>query len=94
MIDVEILSKITLLSEGASNSIARLCAAMAASLLGLGSLRIGSQNMQDLFHWFEINGTVMAVLVTVGVAVLLVSCLECSHCPKRDKDDIFNRREL
>ena len=50
--------------------------------------------MQDLFHWFEINGSVMAVLITVGVAVLLVSCLECSSCPSRDKDDIFRRHEL
>jgi hypothetical protein len=50
--------------------------------------------MQDLIHWFEINGSVMAVLVTVGVALLLVSCLECTHCSKRDKDDIFSRHEM
>ena len=29
-----------------------------------------------------------------GVAVLLVSCLGCSDCPSRDKDDIFNRHDL
>jgi hypothetical protein len=50
--------------------------------------------MQDLMHWFWVNGTVLSVLVTVGVAVLLVACLECSSCPKRDKDDIFSRHEL
>jgi hypothetical protein len=50
--------------------------------------------MQNLLHWFAMNGSVLAVLVTVGVAVLLVCCLGCSDCPSREKDDLFRRREL
>lgn len=50
--------------------------------------------MQSLIHWFSINGSVIAVLVTVCVAVLLVCCLGCSNCPSRDKDDLFRRHEL
>jgi len=50
--------------------------------------------MRSLIHWFEMNGSALAVLVTVGVAVLLVACLGCSNCPARDKDDLFRRREL
>ena len=46
-------------------------------------------NMQALIHWFANNGNFVAVLVTVGVAVLLVSCLGCSECPCREKDDLF-----
>jgi hypothetical protein len=53
-----------------------------------------SLNMHSLIHWFVTNESVLAVLVTVGVAVLLVCCLECSKCPHRDKDDIFRRREI
>ena len=50
--------------------------------------------MQSLVHWLASNGTVLALAVTVGVAVLLVCCLGCSNCPSRDKDDLFRRREL
>ncbi len=50
--------------------------------------------MHRLIHWFADYGNVLAVLVTVGVALLLVCCLECSTCPNRDKDEIFKRREL
>ena len=50
--------------------------------------------MHNLVHWFEMNGSVLAVLVTVGVAVLLVCCLGCSNCPAREKDDLFRRRDL
>ncbi len=50
--------------------------------------------MQSLLHWFSINGSVIAVLVTVCVAVLLICCLGCSNCPSRDKDDLFRRHEL
>ncbi len=51
-------------------------------------------NMQHLIHWFASNGSVLAVLVTVGVAILLVCCLGCANCPKREKDDLFRRREV
>ena len=50
--------------------------------------------MHSLVHWFATNGSVLAVLVTVGVAILLVCCLGCTKCPSRDKDDIFRRHEL
>ena len=50
--------------------------------------------MTSLLHWFEVNTSVLAVLVTVGVAVLLVCCLECSDCSKRDRDDLFKRHEV
>jgi len=50
--------------------------------------------MNSLVHWFEANPSIMAVLVTVGVAVLLICCLECSNCSKSEKDDLFRRRDL
>jgi hypothetical protein len=50
--------------------------------------------MHSLIEWFTANEGVLAVLVTVGVAVLLVCCMECSNCPCRDKDDLFRRHEL
>ncbi|HEY1646778.1 MAG TPA: hypothetical protein VGF96_02255 [Terracidiphilus sp.] len=45
-------------------------------------------------HWLGVNGNVLAVLITVGVAVLLACCLGCSNCGCREKDDLFNRREV
>jgi len=50
--------------------------------------------MTGLIHWLEANANVLAILVTIGVAVLLICCLECSDCSKRDKDDLFKRREV
>jgi hypothetical protein len=47
-----------------------------------------------MVHWFFLNAGVLAVLVTVGVAILLVCCLKCSDCSKRDKDDLFHRHEM
>jgi hypothetical protein len=38
--------------------------------------------------------SVLAILVTLGVAVLLVCCLECTNCPKSKKDEFFSRHEL
>jgi hypothetical protein len=40
------------------------------------------------------NANILAVLVTVGVAVLLICCMECSDCTKREKDDLFKRHEV
>jgi hypothetical protein len=51
-------------------------------------------NMHSLYHWFATNGSVLAVVVTAGVAVLLVCCLECTNCSCRDKDDLFRRRQV
>jgi hypothetical protein len=45
-----------------------------------------------MLHWLVSNGGVLAVVVTAGVAVLLVCCLECSDCSHRDKDEFFHRR--
>ena len=50
--------------------------------------------MHNLIHWFAANTSILAVLVTVGVAVLLVCCLSCSNCPSREKDALFRRHEL
>ena len=50
--------------------------------------------MHNLLHWLATNGSILAVLITAGVAVLLVCCLGCSNCPSRDKDDLFRRHEL
>jgi hypothetical protein len=50
--------------------------------------------MTSLFHWFHVNASVLAVLVTAGVAVLLVCCLKCSDCSRREKDDLFKRHEV
>lgn len=50
--------------------------------------------MQHLGHWLAVNGSILAVLVTVGVAILLVSCMQCTNCPKRKKDEIFTRNEV
>jgi hypothetical protein len=50
--------------------------------------------MQHLMTWIAANGSVLAVLVTAGVAVLLVSCLKCTHCGRREKDEFFNHREV
>jgi hypothetical protein len=53
-----------------------------------------SFSMNSLVHWFATNGNILAVVVTAGVAVLLICCLECTKCSRRDKDDLFRRREL
>jgi hypothetical protein len=45
--------------------------------------------MHSVVHWFAANANLLAILVTGGVAVLLVCCLECTKCPCRDKDDLF-----
>ena len=50
--------------------------------------------MNSLIHWFMVDGNAISVLVTMGIAVLLVCCLECSDCPSRDQDDIFRRHAM
>jgi hypothetical protein len=56
--------------------------------------RVGFVDMHNLVHWFATNESILAIVVTAGVAVLLVCCLGCSNCPSRDKDDIFSRHEM
>jgi hypothetical protein len=50
--------------------------------------------MHGLIHWLIANKSVLAILVTVGVAVLLICCLECCNCSCREKDDVFHRHEM
>ena len=50
--------------------------------------------MDSLIHWFEVDGNAIAVLVTAGVALLLICCLECSDCSNREKDDLFHHDSL
>ena len=50
--------------------------------------------MRSLIHWFAANASVIAILVTAGVAVLLACCLGCSNCGCREKDELFRRREV
>jgi hypothetical protein len=50
--------------------------------------------MHSFFHLIASYASVLAILVTLGVAVLLVCCLECTNCPKSKKDEIFTRHEL
>lgn len=49
--------------------------------------------MHSVAHWIAANETALAVLVTAGVAVLLVCCIECTKCGCRDKDDLFHRHD-
>jgi hypothetical protein len=55
---------------------------------------MSEQLMQTVIQWLEANADVLAVLATVGVAVLLVCCLECTDCSHREKDDIFHHHEV
>ena len=54
----------------------------------------GRRVMHNLMHWISSYASVLAILVTLGVAVLLVCCLECTNCPSREKDDLFRRHEM
>ncbi|MFY9856178.1 MAG: hypothetical protein WAK26_20105 [Terracidiphilus sp.] len=50
--------------------------------------------MHSLIHWLVAYENVIAILVTLGVALVVVCCLECSECPSRDKDDVFKHHSL
>jgi len=50
--------------------------------------------MHALVQWLEVNASILAVLVTVGVALLLICCLECTDCSQPKKNDLFHRNEL
>ncbi|MGH9607921.1 MAG: hypothetical protein ACRD3N_19715 [Terracidiphilus sp.] len=50
--------------------------------------------MHNLFHWLTSGASILAIIITVAVAVFLVCCLECTKCPGREKDEIFKRHEL
>jgi hypothetical protein len=48
--------------------------------------------MHLLAHSLFSVGTLLAVLITVGVAVLLFCCLSCSNCGCKEKDELFRRK--
>jgi hypothetical protein len=50
--------------------------------------------MHNVLHWVASYASVLAILITLGVAVLLVCCLECTSCSSREKDGIFSRHEM
>jgi hypothetical protein len=50
--------------------------------------------MHTLIQWLMSSGSLLALIVTAGVAVLLVCCLGCVKCPCREKDNIFSRHEV
>ena len=50
--------------------------------------------MGHIANWLTANESILAVLVTVGVAVLVVCGLECTKCGRKDRDDIFTHHEL
>jgi hypothetical protein len=50
--------------------------------------------MHTLIQWMRSSETLLALIVTAGVAVLLVCCLGCAKCPCREKDDLFSRHEV
>jgi hypothetical protein len=49
--------------------------------------------MHNLVHLLAMNGGVLAVLMTVGAAILIACCVGCTNCPRRSKDDLFRHRE-
>ena len=50
--------------------------------------------MDNLIQWFTVYENAIAILVTLGVSLLVVCCLECMTSPPRDKDEIFNRHTV
>jgi hypothetical protein len=50
--------------------------------------------MRSLMHWMTTNASLLAIVVTLGVAVLLSCCLWCTRCGCREKDDIFKHHEM
>ena len=50
--------------------------------------------MQGLMQWLTSYASLVAIVVTIGVAILLVCCMECTKCGGKDKDDIFKHHEM
>jgi hypothetical protein len=71
-----------------------LCRIVLLSTQSEVSALIEARGMNNLVHWLGVNASVLAVMVTVGVAVLLICCLECSNCSGCEKDELFHRHEL
>lgn len=51
-------------------------------------------NTETVWHWIVTSGSLVAMVVTLGVAVLVACCLSCARCPLQEKDDLFKRREV
>jgi hypothetical protein len=49
--------------------------------------------MFSFLHGFVAIENLLAALVTIGIALLLVCCVECSHCQDREDDDLFRDRQ-
>jgi len=58
------------------------------------ALQVRTETMTSLIEWFASADNALAVLVTIGVAVLLVCCLECTDCRHREDDDIFRHHQV
>jgi hypothetical protein len=50
--------------------------------------------MFSFLHGFGAVENLVAALVTIGIALLLAGCVECSHCPNREEDDLFRHRHV
>ena len=50
--------------------------------------------MDRLIQCFASGENALAALVTTGVVLLLLCCLECMTSPTADKDDIFRDRTV
>ncbi|MGA3009367.1 MAG: hypothetical protein ABSD72_03825 [Terracidiphilus sp.] len=50
--------------------------------------------MQSLIHWLIAYENIIAIIVTVAIALVVVCCLKCSECPSRDEDDVFRHHSL
>lgn len=50
--------------------------------------------MHSVANWFSTGATIIALVITAAVAIFLVCCVECTKCPKKEKDELFNRHEL
>jgi hypothetical protein len=51
-------------------------------------------NVLSFLHHVVTSDNFLAALVTAGVALLLVCCLECIYCPSREDDDLFRHRHV
>jgi hypothetical protein len=50
-----------------------------------------------IIEWFTTDGNAFALLVTAGVALFLICCMECFNIPSRDNynnDELFRHHVL
>jgi uncharacterized membrane protein len=46
----------------------------------------------SFLYGFAAIENLLAALVTIGIVLLLVCCVECTHCQEREDDDLFRHR--